>query len=48
LVSQLYPKEENKPGYGKLRIFDAAEAPAILTENQSKKGYMAVIMQLLD
>jgi hypothetical protein len=35
LISPLYPNEANKPEYGQLHIFDAAEAPAKLTENQS-------------
>jgi hypothetical protein len=44
LVSPLYPKEVNKPGYGQLYIFSSAEAATKELENQSNQGCKAEVM----
>jgi hypothetical protein len=41
LVLPLYPDEANKPGFGRLHVFDSAEAKTKRLENQSDQGCMA-------
>jgi hypothetical protein len=48
MISPLYAKVTNKPGYGQLYIFDSAEAAKKRLENELNTGCSEIVMLQLD